>query len=278
MALDWIVELDCSPKQTLGRGDHEEGTDALLGCLKARNRAAALAEAAERNGDAPEAQAIELHVAGPDGAVEARRVSYQELVAHARGLEGLEAACRGCPANVHEQPFGCIGAVPYPVTARAEQWLAERIQPASTIGGTILLEAIADLGYTGESVQAFREQGMFERREPVRLDINDGAPEARLVSTNQVFQAILDVEQPLQPSHSVMLLVWLGLLQLDGEQVTSAAQAQALSRLVSPQERQERTALTIDETPPAADVAALQWLLRAMYRSWQTGTPLQVWA
>lgn len=278
MALDWILDLGCEPKKTLGDGDHEQGTDALLARLKARSRAAALADAAERNGDSPENQSVKLRLTGPDGAVEERRVRYQDLVEQGSELDALEHECHRCPANVRGRPFGCIGAMAYPIPANAEQWLAECIQPASTIGGDILLKAIADLGYTGESVQAFREQGMFERREPLVVDVNDGSPEMRPVSTNQVLQAILDVEQPLQPSHNMMILVWLGLLQLDGERVTSAEQAKALSRLLFPRECHDRTSLLMDETASSADVAGLQWLLRAMYRSWQLGAPLRVWA
>lgn len=278
MALDWILDLGCSPKKTLGGGDHEQGTDALLARLKARSRAAALAEAAERNGDVPEDQSVRVQVTGPGGAAEERLVSYRDLLTEASELEGLEHECRRCPANVRERPFGCIGAMSYPVSASAEQWLAERIQPASTIGGDILLKAIADLGYTGESIQSFREQGMFERHEPLVVDVNDGSRETQPVSTNQVFHAILDVDQPLQPSHNMMILVWLGLLCLDGEQVTTAEQAKALSRMVFPRECHERTSLTMDETAAAANTAGLQWLLRAMYRSWQIGAPLRVWA
>jgi hypothetical protein len=99
MAVDWVLNLPCRPKEVLGDGDFLAGTDALLDCLKAGNRAAAIADMARQHGDTPEGKSIVVRVARADGQVEDQPVKYDDLVAQSRRLDPLAPACAACPAN-----------------------------------------------------------------------------------------------------------------------------------------------------------------------------------
>jgi hypothetical protein len=56
MAVDWVINLPCEPKETLGSGDFLAGTDDLLARLKAGNQAELIAEIARQEGESPEGQ------------------------------------------------------------------------------------------------------------------------------------------------------------------------------------------------------------------------------
>jgi hypothetical protein len=140
----------------------------LLACLKAGNRAAAIAEMARQHGDTPRGKSIVVRAAHADGEVEDRQVSYDDLVAESRRLDPLAPACAGCPANALNRPFGCIGVINYPIPRAVEEWLAGRLQPSTAVGGKLLLAAIRDFGYTGEPIEQFREGRLFEPAQPVR--------------------------------------------------------------------------------------------------------------
>jgi hypothetical protein len=276
MAVDWVLNLPCPPKETLGDGDFLAGTDALLACLKAGNRAAAIADMARQHGDTPEGKAIVVRVARADGEVEDQEVSYDELVVQARQLDPLVPACEGCPANVRGRPFGCIGVVNYPIPAAVEQWLATRLQPSSAVGGKLFLAAIRDFGYTGEPIRQFREGGLFELPQAVKRKLKGGLFSSESVTTDQLFQALFCIGEPLDPGHCLGVLLWLGCLRLDGAAVETPEQAATVSRLGSPAERQQRTALVAGGDHATDGVAAFESLLQGLYRSWVLDVTLWV--
>lgn len=276
MAVDWVLNLPCQPKETLGDGDFLGGTDALLACLKAGNRAANIADMARRTGDTPEGKAIVVRVVRADGDVEEQEVTYDDLVAQARQLDPLAPACDGCPANVLGRPFGCIGVVNYPIPAAVEQWLAGRLQPSSAVGGKLFLAAISDFGYTGQPIQQFRAGGLFELGQPVKKKLKGGLFSSQSVTTDQLFQAIFCVGEPLDPGHCLGILLWLGCLRLDGAVVESPEQALAVNRLGAAAERQQRTDLITGGDRAEAAVVSFELLLQALYRSWVLDVPLWV--
>ena len=276
MAVDWILNLPCQPKEALGNGDLLVGTDTLLACLKAGNRAAAVADMARQNGDSPEGTSIVVRVARADGEVEDQEVCYDDLVAQNRQLDPLAPACEGCPGNVLGRPFGCIGVVNYPIPATVEQWLVDRLQPSTVVGGKLFLAAIRDFGYTGQPIQQFREGGLFELARPIKKKLKGGLFSSESVTTDQLFQALFCIGEPLDPGHCLGVLFWLGCLRLDGAVVESLEQAAAVSRLGGVAERQQRTALVTGGDPAADGVSSFELLLQALYRSWVLNVPLWV--
>src|SRR6516225_4389041 len=185
MAIDYIIDLPCRPKRDLGEGDHGRGTEHILDCLKARNRTDLIRELAARDGRRPEGLSITLRVQHADGDAVDRSVTYEELVARGRELEPFESECASCPANVRGRPFGCIGAVNYPIPRRAEEWLMDRLLPTSTFGGELCRRALGDLNYTGEPIRRLREAGFFESPTAVVRILDDSATGLTVTPANR---------------------------------------------------------------------------------------------
>jgi hypothetical protein len=209
MGADHIVHLECAPKSHFGDGDSIQGTLAILSMLKARDRGNMIAELAKRDGKPVEEMSVTV-VVRRDGKEEQQQVTHKDLMAQAAPLEAHAANCRSCPANVTNEPYGCFGFVRYPISRAAEEWLMKKVQPADSPGGEILLRAIDDLGYDGSPMAGFRANGLLESDEPLAIDI--GGAE---IESDQIFQALFQVGTGLQPSHCMMILVWLGVLSLD---------------------------------------------------------------
>jgi hypothetical protein len=276
MAVDWVLNLPCQPKEALGDGDFLAGTDNMLACIKAGNRAAAVADLARQNGESPEGRSIVVRVARADGEVEEQEVSYDELVAQSRQLDPLAPACQHCPGNVLGRPFGCIGVVNYPIPRAVEEWLSGLLQPSSAVGGKLFLAAIRDFRYTGQPIQQFRAAGLFESDQPVKKKLKGGLFSSESVTTDQLFQALFCISEPLDPGHCLGILLWLGCLRLDGAVIESPQQAASVNQLPGPDERQRRTALVTGADHSALGVASFELLLEALYRSWVLDVPLFV--
>ena len=268
MAVDWVLNLPCGPKQALGDGDFLAGTDELLARLKARNRAQLIADIARQHGDSPEGKSVVVTVGLPGGETENQEVTYDDLVAQARELDPLAPACEDCPANVLGQPFGCTGAINYPIPRAVEEWLASRLQPSSAVGGKLFLAAIRDFGYTGEPIQGFREAGLFDSPRGVKKKLRGGLFSSESVTTDQLFQAVFCISEPLDPSHCLGVLTWLGCVRLDGAPVETPEQAATVHRLTEPEERVRRTELDTGADHSVEGVEAFDAFLQAMYRAW----------
>src|SRR5512134_2442897 len=112
MAIDYIIDYACIPKQTLG-------TVGIIERLKARDRAHSVIRLFRENGDQrpPSEMGFEFTRTSPDGVEETRVIVVQEMLDRAAELDPLAQHCVGCPANVSGQPFGCVGFVQYPISA-----------------------------------------------------------------------------------------------------------------------------------------------------------------
>ena len=70
------------------------------------------------------------HTARQDDPGDKQLIVVQDLIDHAAVLDEYAEHCASCPANRSGQPYGCMGFVDYPITARAETWLLERLARA----------------------------------------------------------------------------------------------------------------------------------------------------
>jgi hypothetical protein len=252
MGADHIVHLECAPKSHFGGGDSIQGTISILSMLKARDRGNMIAQLAARDNKPVEEMKVTV-VVRRDGKEEQQEVTHEDLMAQAAPLNEHAANCRTCPANVSNEPYGCFGFVRYPISRAAEEWLMERVQPADSPGGDILLRAVDDLGYDGSPMAGFRSNGLLESDAPVSKDI--GGAE---IESDQIFQALFQVGNNLQPSHCMMVLVWLGVLSLD----------QARNR--------DFENLELPPVPEDAGAADLWRLLRALAFAVRNDVPLLV--
>ena len=274
MGADFIVHRECEAKRQLGGGDTVQGTVRMLGMLKARDRADAIAAMMAREGQDPETATIRVVVQTPQGNQE-RDVTLAEMRAQAGPLEQLGGACAECDSCALAERFGCVGYLTYPLSEALERWILARAQPADTLGGALMRRAIRDFGYDGSAMGGWRSNPSLMERTSA-LTTGDG-PEA--ISSDQILQAILMVGSELDPMHGAMLLLWLGALRVDGvipgpgtAQAPSALAA--LSQASTPAQRQALAKVELGEPSEDRGVRGFQQLLFALYVAWVLDRPL----
>lgn len=279
MGADYILHRTCDPKLQLGEGDPVQGTQRMLSMLKARSRAQAVYRLMEREGRDPTTAGVTVVVLTPNGPEE-REVTAAEMMAEAAPLDAMAPHCAGCDACALDSAFGCFGYLNYPLTETLERWIVDRIQPANTLGGFLLLRAIDDFGYDGQAMAGWRERReLIDRAVALEATVAKRFLSATRVSVDQILQAIVQVGGELDPAHCMGVLLWLGALRVQGE-VPGAGSADnpaplvALSQTSSPAERQAVAQLEVG--PPHEDpcIRGFQQLLYAMYVAWVLDTPL----
>lgn len=266
MGADLILLTDCPAKRRLGEGDLLAGNDRLYKLRKQQSQLHAIEALVQRSGKDLATATFTSVLNGPDGPVQ-REVPLTELRDATAILDELALGCAGCAASGGAGAFGCTSFISYPIPEAAEVWLMRRVQTADTIGGQLLLRAIKDLGYTGAKLKAWRARGLLEAKQPTSAVVKKAFLSSTKVSSDQLLEAIFTLGEPLQPSHCMMLLLFLGALRFDGTAVTSPAQAAALAGL-GDGERATRTSLDVGAVSDEPGPAAMQALLRALYLAW----------
>lgn len=268
MGADLVIHAECVAKDALGDGDPVRGALRIIELTKAQARAEMVL--ARSPGQPPESVSFTIRVQGPHG-IHERQVFAADLLAQAAPLAVHAAGCDGCPANHLRRPYGCYRSITYPITAAAERWLVDRVEPADRLGGKLLMDAIADFGYDGAPMAPWRERGLLQA--PAALV----CPQAPTVSGDQLFQALFGVGTSLDPFHCVLVLMWFGVLEIDGQvpDALDPAPLQALGTMGTVRDRDRRTRLVM---APTADpgIAELQGLLGFLHTTFVVGVPLLV--
>ena len=275
MALSVVIDLPCQPKQTLGRGDTDAGTRALLGLLRARDQAAFVRASAERDGRDPATAAVKVVTLAADGTRFDRSVLLPDLEREAAGLDAIAPECATCPVNRGGRAGGCVGVVRYPIPRSAEAWLLARVQPPDTVGGFLMLRAVKDFKYDGTAVTPYRQRRLFEAAGPLTRPLPANEFGATDVTSDQLFHALLGVGPKLNPWHLGLVLTWVGGLALDGDIPTTPAQFDRLINL-PPADRPTRTVPHLGEPSGDAGERAVQGLLYRMAVSWAHDRPMIV--
>jgi hypothetical protein len=215
MSIDYEVGLSCQVKERFGR-------ETLLGLLKGRNQALASIQLAQADGDGHSAGDIRFGrtvLRGESGRTSLspiEDVSAQQLLDAAAVLDAYAPRCVDCPANVGRRPFGCMQAIPYPITGVAETWLLDRL-PTELAGpaGKMLRSAISDMKYGGRMIGEMRAAGptFFERRAPSSRSWGRGLFRYSITS-DQLLEMMVGLGEPSW-SHCFMLTVFLGIVPFD---------------------------------------------------------------
>ncbi|MCC6804135.1 MAG: hypothetical protein IT319_14740, partial [Anaerolineae bacterium] len=92
MAIDYVIDYPCAPKEALT-------TDGIVERLKARERANAVIRLFRENGDQrpPSEMGFEFTRTNADGEEETRVIVVQEMLDSATELDPLAQYCVGCP-------------------------------------------------------------------------------------------------------------------------------------------------------------------------------------
>jgi hypothetical protein len=198
MAIDYTLELNCEPKRRFGR----DGLAERLRFLEALQTELALTREQEAR---------------------VREVVFE--------LRPVAFHCSRCPANHRNREFGCYGRVETPVSAEAEEWLAELLPITLTPGGDAppevrvqaagmrrLLTELNAAGVTGRPCEERRGGGrgaLLERRQP--LWRKWGSPFRRQrVGSGQLFEALL-LRDTISPALAEALLRALGVWEDGGD-------------------------------------------------------------
>ncbi len=209
MGIDYLIDYACEPKQALT-------VEGLMGRLKGRDRAEAVIRLYRDHGDfrPPSEMGFEMVRRNADGGEDTEVIVVQALLDAASELEPWEPWCDGCPANRAGLPFGCTGAINYPISEAAERWLLDRLPDNDhPLVFMLLQKALHELGYTGSGVALLRGQTgvFFESDQAPQRDVS-GVP----VSGDQVFD-LLFLSGPIYPAHGAMLLQFFGAISPDLE-------------------------------------------------------------
>lgn len=278
MAIDYAVSLECEPKRYFGNGDALQGELAILERLKARNRARVVREMMRQKGMSDANPTINVQTVDAQGNAVERKVTVAELEAEARALDEQAVACANCPANILSQPYGCNGAINYPVPQAGEAWLLSRVQPPGTLGAKLCAEFMDEFKIAGDAIRQLRAGGFFEAKQASSVPLVKGLFKGKSLSADQLLETVMSVGELLQPGHCFGVLIWLGAIEVDGRIPAShddQATIQTLLALTTVEEKVEHTRLDVGpKAPPPAE--GFQNLVIALYLCWVYDVPLYI--
>jgi hypothetical protein len=261
MAIDFIIDYACIPKQTLT-------TEGIIERLKGDERAQAIIAMFRQNGDnrPPSEMGFEFSRSTPQGEKEKKVIVVQDLLDAAAELKPLEKHCVGCPANRLGKPFGCMGFIQYPISARGEAWLLNQLPvPDEALVWLLLKQGVEEFKYDGSSLGAMRQAGdaYFEVR---------GAMSRRLgefrITNDQVFEMLFLLGH-IQPPHAGVVLLFFNAVNRD----LNADQIMKISR--APQDAAVRFPFQHQvETDDDRTIIEFKGFLHALYTAWSLNVRL----
>lgn len=266
MAIDYVIDYDCVPKQTLS-------TEGILERLKGDARAREIIRLFRVNGDErpPAEMGFEFTRSTPEGEDEKRVIVVQDLLDQAEELRPLEGHCQACPANRTGQPFGCTGFIQYPITAVGESWLLDRLPvPDEALVWLLLKKGVEEFQYDGESVKALRAatDTYFESNIAASRRLGEFT-----VDANQVFEMVFAVGHigHINPNHAGLLLLFFNVIRRDINadeimHITPAAEdaKERFPFLLKGADDDDRS------------VHDLKGFFRALYMAWSMNLPLRI--
>lgn len=263
MAIDYIVDYACVPKQVLT-------TVGILERIKGRERAEAIIALFRESGDdrPPSEMGFEFTRSTPDGEDERRVMHVQTLLDAAEELKPLENHCQGCPANRTGEPYGCIGFIQYPITRAGEKWLIDRLPtPDDPLIWLLLKQGIKEFSYDGSSIKPLRGDAGNYFEDPFALVRKLGEFE---IDANQVLEMMFSVGH-ISPNHAALLLLFFHAIDrnLEADEIMSIAPAAADVRQQHPFKLEYD-----DEDKPR--INELKAFFQALYVAWTINARLLV--
>lgn len=168
MAIDYLVQYPCEVRSKIT-------DEQLLGMIKSEGRAHTIIRMVQKDKPDQDVQSIintlkiGIAVRGPNGTVEQKDVTIASLLEQAAPLNELAHHCRNCPANFGGTRFGCIGAINYPISRAAEEWLLDRLpSDAKDPKLLLLLDFLRSVGLDGKALDAQRARDdLYEAKQPL---------------------------------------------------------------------------------------------------------------
>lgn len=278
MAIDYIINRTCTVKETLG----EEG---IVHLVKSRTRGRAMMRmllAEGHNQEEALSTTIQLQTVREDAEPEVRQVTVRQMLKESELLNDYAEKCQDCPVNLLES-YGCFQSINYPITAKAERWLAQRAEAAATTGlpASILLDFIIDQKATGEFFGGFRSaenDKFFELNTPMEISYRKNLVNKVTVTTDQILDMFFAVGR-MESVHQQFLLLLSGGLTYqadppDMERLGKDFQA----GIVTDESGKDSFMIYRLHNEPEDDICIRQIkaFLRALFAAYCTGAPVTV--
>jgi hypothetical protein len=223
MAIDYLVDMDCPVKDELTK-------EGLVSMIKQRNYANAVMDVLKKEGK-PDEEIMkhEFRVQRmTPGGIEEKPQKISDLLECTRHLDTLGAHCKTCyfggngigHSDGNVEPFGCLNGINYPISRKAEEWLADMARDAVAKGGSrlLVLNYILDNKVSGHEINKLRgRQGRFlELSKPLKVVLSNGLVGKKAVDTDQIM-CMLFGPPAVEPTQMVMLLLFAGALKFYAE-------------------------------------------------------------
>lgn len=223
MAIDYIIDIDCEIKRQLTK-------EGLVSMVKQRNYANAVVAALKKEGKSDDVimkHEFRFQRMTPGG-IEEKPQKISDILECTRHLDTLGAHCKTCyfggngighlDGNV--EPFGCYNIINYPISGKAEEWLADIARDALAKGGSRLLTLnyIIDNKVSGHEINKLRnKQGRFlELKKPLEVVLNKSLMSRKTVDTGQIMFMLFG-PSVVEPTRMTMLLLFAGAIKFYAE-------------------------------------------------------------
>lgn len=146
---------------------------------------------------------------------------YPELRAEWQRIEKKSKPhCSDCPVRFRNRALGCYGAIAYPISHEAEQWLIDRFNPHLHSGDELdsyIAHHIVASGVTGQSLDEDRVEpgeggaSIFLPGGPARKKLT---PDGQSFTSSQIFEYILRCQPYMAPQTLLALCTDFGAIDL----------------------------------------------------------------
>lgn len=207
MAVDYIINFDCAVKAAMA----ENG--GFLQVLKDAGRLEVILNAMKQD-PAAITDATEFTVIrqSPGGGQVQEKVTVGNLRARSDQLNAYEDVCKACRANVCQRVAGCSGAINYPVSAGAENWLIDCL-PSDLDGnprGELLKAFVKSFGGNARLVDTQRSGNqLYELSRPLVKKWGKGLFNTTKCSSSILLASLICVGE-VSPYHGAAMCYLLG--------------------------------------------------------------------
>lgn len=276
MALDYVIDQPCKVKESLS-------LDGLVSLIKQRNRGMTILNMMKRDGKSDE-QALnatfQVQVVTPQG-VQVREQRVADLLNSTKKLDELQVYCNGCPAN-GGRAFGCYRSINYPISRKAEEWLAgvSRKAAESNGPGMLPLQFIVEQRMDGGSFSKMRAdpRGMFfESKKPIdiHVTIGSGLFNKKTVNVDQILNMLIGMGRMRSP-HMRMLLFFSGGLSIMSEEPKAGTYQQAFKATDKDGKTSWWTYSLKDDAGDDASTHMLKEFFRSLFISYALGKDMLI--
>lgn len=122
----------------------------------------------------------------PDGVIEQRPITVEELFNLAQPLKQFQNDCDKCPANIADRAFGCFGTINYPIRREVEEWLLARLpKDINDPNLQALMRFLSNFEVDGQAIDQMRPK-LFESQQALKRIWGSAADLKRITSSQLI--------------------------------------------------------------------------------------------